>query len=130
MSVVKVVPDIYWVGARDFAVRDFHGYKTPYGTTYNAFLFLDEKVIPVDTVKAAFADEMIANIRELIDPAKIDCVVSNHVEPDHSGSLPAILALCPQDLTQWAEGVERLLPGQWVEHAGCQDRGERVAGPL
>ncbi|MCX8125682.1 MAG: flavodoxin domain-containing protein [Dehalococcoidia bacterium] len=86
---------IYWVGAIDWNIRDFHGYSTHRGTTYNAYLIVDEKVALIDTVKAPFFDEMLARLRELIDPSKIDYVISNHVEMDHSGSLPQILQIAP-----------------------------------
>ncbi len=95
MSAVKVAPNVWWVGAVDYNVRDFHGYRTPFGTTYNAFLLTGEKTVVVDTVKHDFADEWLANIAEVVDPNKIDYIVSNHVEPDHSGSLPEIVKRNP-----------------------------------
>ncbi len=94
MAAVKIRDNVYWVGAIDWNVRVFHGYKVPYGTTYNAYLVLDEKVTLIDTVKAPFFDEMIQNISEIVDPSKIDILISNHVEPDHSGALPEIAKLC------------------------------------
>jgi anaerobic nitric oxide reductase flavorubredoxin len=87
METVELKKGIYWVGAIDWNIRDFHGYSTPHGTTYNAYLILDEKNVLVDTVKAPFYLEMLGRISEIIDPSKIDVVVSNHVEMDHSGSL-------------------------------------------
>jgi len=87
MEAVELKKGIYWVGAIDWNIRDFHGYSTPDGTTYNAYLILDEKNVLVDTVKAPFYLEMLGRISEIIDPSKIDVVVSNHVEMDHSGSL-------------------------------------------
>ena len=87
MEKVELKKGIYWVGAIDWNIRDFHGYSTPYGTTYNAYLILDEKNVLVDTVKSPFYIEMLGRISEIIDPSKIDVVVSNHVEMDHSGSL-------------------------------------------
>jgi len=90
MEIVELKKGIYWVGAIDWNIRDFHGYSTPFGTTYNAYLILDEKNVLVDTVKAPFYLEMVGRISEIIDPSKIDVIVSNHVEMDHSGSLPQI----------------------------------------
>ena len=87
MEKVELKKGIYWVGAIDWNIRDFHGYSTPHGTTYNAYLILDEKNVLVDTVKAPFYLEMLGRISEIIDPSKIDVVVSNHVEMDHSGAL-------------------------------------------
>jgi flavorubredoxin len=91
MEKVELKKGIYWVGAIDWNVRDFHGYSTTYGTTYNAYLILDEKNVLVDTVKAPFYLEMLGRISEVIDPTKIDVIVSNHVEMDHSGSLSQIV---------------------------------------
>jgi flavorubredoxin len=91
MGIVELKKGIYWVGAIDWNVRDFHGYSTPFGSTYNAYLILDEKNVLVDTVKAPFYLEMLGRISEIIDPSKISIVVSNHVEMDHSGSLPQMV---------------------------------------
>ena len=91
MEIVELKKGIYWVGGIDWNIRDFHGYSTPYGTTYNAYLILDEKNVLVDTVKAPFYSEMLGRISEIIDPSKIDTLVANHVEMDHSGSLPQIV---------------------------------------
>ena len=96
LTAVKIKPDVYWVGALDWNARSFHGYATEDGITYNAYLILDEKVTLIDTVKATFADELISRISALIDPAKIDVLIANHVEMDHSGSTPLIHKLAPQ----------------------------------
>jgi len=88
MGKVELKKGIYWVGAIDWNIRIFHGYDTPEGTTYNAYLIVDEKVALIDTVKAPFFEEMIQRIEEIIPLDKIDYLISNHVEMDHSGSLP------------------------------------------
>jgi len=95
MKAVEIKKDIYWVGAIDWAVRDFHGYVTPRGTTYNNYLLLDDEVTLVDTVKYDFSDMTIKNIRGLVDPAKIRHVVVNHIENDHVTSLDKILEFAP-----------------------------------
>lgn len=91
MPPVKIKKGIYWVGAIDWNIRDFHGYSTPRGSTYNAYLVIDEKIILFDTVKRPFISDLLHNIRRLINPEKIDYLVVNHVEMDHSGSLPEII---------------------------------------
>jgi flavorubredoxin len=85
---------IEWVGHVDWTVRDFHGYKTNRGSSYNAYLVRDDKVALIDTVKAAFAEELLAHVAELVSPSAVDYVVCNHAEPDHSGGLPLVLAAC------------------------------------
>ncbi|MCI0470066.1 MAG: FprA family A-type flavoprotein, partial [Candidatus Aminicenantes bacterium] len=87
LKAVPLTDCVYWVGAIDWNIRDFHGYRTGRGTTYNAYLILADKVTLVDTVKQGFFDEMLARIAAVVDPGKIDYVISNHAEADHSGSL-------------------------------------------
>ena len=98
LSPVKVLENIYWVGVVDWNVRHFHGfaYSTQRGTTYNAYLIIDKKVALVDTVEHPFAEEMIDRIREVIDPSKIDYIIANHVESDHSGSIKEIMKYAPK----------------------------------
>lgn len=91
MQPVEIKKDIYWVGAIDWNIRDFHGYSTPKGTTYNAYLILDDKITLFDTVKEPFKDDLLACIARLIDPRKIDYFVINHVEMDHSGAVPDLV---------------------------------------
>lgn len=95
MKAVEITKGVYWVGAIDWDLRNFHGYLTQRGSTYNAYLIIDEKITLIDTVKHYLADEMIERISSVIDPSKIDVVISNHVEMDHSGALPKIMALNP-----------------------------------
>lgn len=94
MKPVELRKGIYWVGAIDWSLRNFHGYTTNRGATYNAYLIVDEKVALIDTVKAPFAEELLQRIAEVIDPEKIDYVVSNHVEMDHSGAIPRVMEAC------------------------------------
>jgi flavorubredoxin len=88
---VELSKNVYWVGAVDWLTRDFHGYSTERGTTYNAYLIIDEKVVLIDTVKNGYCHELMHRIRNIIDPQKIDYLVVNHVEMDHSGSLPQVV---------------------------------------
>jgi flavorubredoxin len=98
MSAIKILADIYSVGVVDWNVRNFHGhtYTTSRGSSYNAYLIIDEKIALIDTVSGAFAQELIDNIKEIIPLEKIDYIIANHVENDHSGALPAIMPLCPK----------------------------------
>jgi len=90
MRAIEIKKNIFWVGGIDWDLRNFHGYTTQRGSSYNAYLIIDEKIVLVDTVKHYLYDEMMERIRSVVDPAKIDYIVSNHVEMDHSGALPAI----------------------------------------
>ncbi len=93
--MVKVVlkEGVNWVGAIDWNIRDFHGYNTNRGSTYNAYLIKDEKIALVDTVKSQFCDDLVAHVSELTNFDKIDYIIVNHVEMDHSSSLPVIAKL-------------------------------------
>ena len=108
-KALKVTDDVYWVGAIDWSVREFHGYGTARGTTYNAYLIMGEKITLVDAVKAHYKDELIARIRDVVDPSKIDIIISNHAEMDHSGCLPEIIELTrPEKVYASPRGVEAL----------------------
>ncbi len=119
MAAVKILSDVYWVGAVDWNVRNFHGhvYATPRGSTYNCYLILDDKITLVDTVYGPFAGEMLENIRQITAPEKIDYVVVNHVETDHSGALPRLLAEAPRarlyGTARCREGLRRHYYGDW-----------------
>ncbi len=117
MSSLEIKPGIYWVGAVDWNLRYFHGYLTPRGTSYNAYLIVDEKVTLVDTVKDYLFDDMLANIKEVIDPSKIDYLVVNHVEMDHSGSVPELLKVAPKarivTSPKGEKGLKRYYKSDW-----------------
>ena len=95
MKAYKLRDNIWWVGAIDWDLRNFHGYLTQRGSTYNAYLIIDEKITLIDNVKYYLYDEMISRISDVIDPARIDLIVQNHVEMDHSSGLPQLMKLIP-----------------------------------
>ncbi len=66
MAPYKIAEGIYNVGVADWNIRDFHGYSTDSGTTYNAFLIVDDKIALVDTVKKKFADQLLSNVSEIV----------------------------------------------------------------
>lgn len=92
----KIKEGIYWVGAIDWDLRDFHGYDTPKGTSYNAYLIVDEKVALIDTVRQGFSHELLSNISGIVDPSKIDYLIVNHLERDHSGSISDVMSSAPK----------------------------------
>jgi anaerobic nitric oxide reductase flavorubredoxin len=112
MKAVEIKPDIYWVGAVDWGIRDFHGYITPQGTTYNNYLIKDEQVTLVDTVKEDFVDMCIGNIKSVVDPRSIVNLVINHIEPDHASGVEAVMHLIPHAVVYITErgkkGLDRL----------------------
>ncbi len=93
MVKVALKDGVYWVGVVDWNIRDFHGYVTNRGSSYNAYLIQDEQTALIDTVKNTFSDELIQKISELTTFDKIDYIIVNHVEMDHSSSLPLISKL-------------------------------------
>lgn len=94
---VELKDGVYWVGVVDWNIKKFHGheYSTHRGTTYNAYLIVDEKIALVDTVWGPYSQQMIENIQKIIDIGKIDYVIANHAEVDHSGGLPELMKLIP-----------------------------------
>jgi len=114
----KLCENIDWVGFVDWTMRDFHSFITQRGVTYNSYLIRDEKVALVDTVKEPYKEYLLKNIKDLIDPKKVDYIIVNHAEPDHSSalafmvnSLPNAKVVCNQkckdilssyyDVTNW-----------------------------
>ncbi len=94
--MTKVTEGVYWVGAVDWDVKNFHGYITHRGTSYNAYVVKGDKIAVVDTVKENFAETMMRHIKDIVDYEEIDYIISNHAEPDHSGSLKALIEAAPQ----------------------------------
>ena len=108
-KAVKVSDNVYWVGAIDWSVRDFHGYLTGRGTTYNAYLILADRITLIDTVKAPFKDELLSRISSLIDPKDISVIISNHSEMDHTGCLNGVIDLVkPEQVYASTMGVKAL----------------------
>jgi flavorubredoxin len=113
MKAVKIKEGIYWVGAIDWDLRNFHGYLTQKGSTYNAYLIIDEKITLIDSVKSTVKKQLIDRIKDIIDPAKIDVIISNHVEMDHSGSIADILELAPNAVVYTSPNGEKGLKAHY-----------------
>jgi flavorubredoxin len=106
---IPIARDVYWVGAVDWDIRDFHGYATSRGTTYNAYLIIAEKITLIDAVKKQFQSELLQRIASVIPPEKIDYIVSNHAEMDHSGCLREVADLVkPDKIFTSAKGIKAL----------------------
>lgn len=104
-------PNIDWVGYVDWNVRDFHSYKTQRGATYNAYLIRDEKTALIDSVKKPFAGNLLANIAELTDLAKVDYVIVNHAEQDHAGALSLVVPQLPNAVVVCNARCREILSG-------------------
>ncbi len=115
---VELAKNVYWVGVTDWGIRRFHGFELSVhrGTTYNSYLIMDEKIALVDAVWSPHSDEFLAKIREIVDPAKIDYVVVNHCEPDHSSSLPMLMKLCPNATVVVSKNGASSVPGHYHEN--------------
>ncbi len=108
---VRVKNNVYWVGKTDWELRRFHGaeYSTHRGSTYNSYLIQEEKTALIDTVWAPFAKEYVDNLAEEIDLRKLDYVIANHAEIDHSGALPELMRRIPDTpIYCTANGVKSL----------------------
>ncbi|MDQ1279229.1 MAG: anaerobic nitric oxide reductase flavorubredoxin [Thermoproteota archaeon] len=116
---VKILDNIFWVGAVDWNVRNFHGftYSTHRGTTYNSYLIIDEKIALIDSVYAPFSKELIDKIKVVVDPSKIDYIVANHVESDHSGAISEVLKFAPNakvlGTARCKDGLQKHYFGNW-----------------
>jgi anaerobic nitric oxide reductase flavorubredoxin len=95
---LNVKNNIYWVGKIDWELRKFHGdeYSTHRGSSYNSYLIKEEKVALIDTVWKPFSKEFIENMAQEIDLKKIDYIIANHAESDHSGALPELMRRIPE----------------------------------
>lgn len=93
----KIKENITWVGKIDWELRKFHGeeYSTHRGSSYNSYLVKDEKTALIDTVWGKFSDEFVENLKNDIPLEKIDFVIANHAESDHSGALPELMRHIP-----------------------------------
>ena len=134
MKPIEIKKDVYWVGGIDWDLRNFHGYLTQRGSTYNSYLIVDDKITLIDNVKYYMFEEQLKRISHVVDPSKIDYIVQNHIEMDHSGSLPYIKKLCP-NATIYAspkgvEGLPKHYKQDWdfqaVKSGDCLSLGKRT----
>ncbi|MBT1072704.1 FprA family A-type flavoprotein [Pelotalea chapellei] len=97
-QAIEVKPDLFWIGSEDPELRTFDDlFPTEHGTTYNAYLIRgNAKTAIIDTVKAKRVDEYMDKVKSLTSLDKIDYIIVNHAEPDHSGSLGYLLEQCPE----------------------------------
>lgn len=111
----KITNNTYWIGKVDWELQKFHGYEysTHKGSTYNSYLIQEEKNVLIDTVWLPFADEFVENLSMEIDLNKIDYIVMNHGEVDHSGALPALMEKIPNVPIYCTANAVKSLKGQY-----------------
>ncbi|MFA6309423.1 MAG: flavodoxin domain-containing protein [Clostridia bacterium] len=95
--MIKIKNDIYWVGIKDWGVRNFHGHEfsTHRGSSYNSYLIKDEKTVLVDTAWTPYKEEYTERLEKEVGLKNIDMIVINHIEPDHGGSLGLLMSKIP-----------------------------------
>ncbi|HOD92299.1 MAG TPA: anaerobic nitric oxide reductase flavorubredoxin [Clostridia bacterium] len=109
--------NVYWVGKTDWELKKFHGdeYSTHNGSSYNSYLILEEKTVLIDTVWAPFDNDFIDNLEKEIDLSKIDYIVSNHGEVDHSGALVKLMEKIPHTPIYCSANAVKSLKGQYFK---------------
>ena len=121
----KVNDNITWVGKIDWELRTFHGEElsTHRGSSYNSYLIKDEKVALIDTVWEPFAKEFVSNLKKEIDLDKIDYIIANHGESDHSGALPELMREIPNTPIYYRNGIKSLKgKPSGLEFRACENR--------
>ncbi|MDR2130179.1 MAG: FprA family A-type flavoprotein [Odoribacteraceae bacterium] len=96
-QAIKIKENIYWIGVNDRRTRLFENYwPLPKGVAYNSYLIVDEKVVVVDTIERNKMEDYVENIASLLNGRKVDYVIINHMEPDHTGALKNLIRRYPE----------------------------------
>jgi len=111
----RVKNNVSWIGKIDWELKKFHGneYSTNHGSTYNSYLIKEEKVVLVDTVWLPFAKEFVDNLKKETDLKKIDYIIINHAEIDHSGALPELMKYIPDTPIYCTENGIKSIKGHY-----------------
>ncbi len=114
---INVKNNVDWIGKIDWELRKFHGneYSTHRGSSYNSYLIQEEKNVVIDTIWKPFAKDYIENLKTEIDLKKIDYIIVNHAEVDHSGSLPELMSLIPDTPIYCTKNALRSIKGHYHE---------------
>lgn len=112
---INIKNNIWWIGKTDWDLRKFHGdeYSTHHGTTYNSYLIREEKIALIDTVWGKYTTEFLSNLSRETDLKKIDYIICNHGETDHSGALPALMDMIPGTPIYCTENGVKSLRGHY-----------------
>jgi flavorubredoxin len=111
----KITDKVTWVGKIDWELRSFHGeeYSTHKGSSYNSYLIRDKKTVLIDTVWKPFDKEFVANLKKEIDLKKIDFIIMNHSEPDHSGALLELMREIPDTPIYCTQNGVKVIKGHY-----------------
>ena len=114
---ISVKNKVSWVGKIDWELRKFHGNElsTQRGSTYNSYLIKEDKTVLIDTVWGPFAKEFVRNLSAEVDLKKIDYIIANHGETDHSGTLPELMRKIPDTPIYCTANAVKSLKGQYHE---------------
>ncbi|SFD29843.1 anaerobic nitric oxide reductase flavorubredoxin [Clostridium uliginosum] len=111
----KINNNVTWVGKIDWELRNFHGeeYTTHKGSSYNSYLIKDEKTVLIDTVWQPFSKEFVTNLKKEVDLNKIDYIIMNHSEIDHSGALLDLMNEIPNTPIYCTKSGEKIIKGHY-----------------
>lgn len=123
--ITLLAENVYWVGTVDWSLRHFHGHElsTHRGSSYNSYLIKDQKTALVDTVWGPFENDFLEKVSNLTELSKIDYIVINHSEPDHSGALPALMRHIPQATVIVSKQGAQSVPGHYHQQWNFQPVG-------
>jgi len=124
---MKITQNVTWVGKIDFELKQFHGsdFSTHRGSSYNSYLIQEEKTVLIDTVWLPYAAEFVRNLETMTELSKIDYIIVNHGEVDHSGALCALMERIPETpiycTLEFSHCKDWRLPRDWQwEKAGVR----------
>lgn len=129
-SITEIKKGIHYVGVNDRTTTRFEGlWSLPYGVSLNSYVVVDEKVAVLDTVEEAFGSRFFANIKRILGDRKVDFLVVNHMEPDHSSSLLQLRALYPEMQIVGNQKTLQMIEGYYgvKENTICVKDGESLS---
>lgn len=131
MSVISIGPDVYWIGVNDRTTDLFEGLWpiSQEGVSYNAYVLNDERTALIDLAKGFKTDEFLEHVSEVVEPSKLDFIVLNHMEPDHTGVLRTVRKLAPQATILGSKKTQDMLASFYgiTENVRSVEDGEELA---
>ncbi len=111
----RISNKVTWVGKIDWELKYFHGneYSTRKGSSYNSYLIKDEKIVLIDTVWQPFDKEFVTRLKKEVDLRKIDYIIMNHNEIDHSGALPELMRVIPETPIYCTANGAKIIKGHY-----------------